>query len=114
VTAGDAELAEMVRGLAAMPAPDRAFVLARLSQSEMQLLTPYLQRAEIRPLSPALRELAADCGDERTADGLAPRAAAAVRTATASATLTVRDSRRPSAAQPAALRDRAAAFLAGR
>lgn len=82
--AGDAQLGHMVRKLATMSGPDRAYVVERLGQDEASRLEPYLKRLEARSMSPELHALVADCTEERTPAALTPRAAAALRVAAAS------------------------------
>ena len=111
MTAGDAQLGELVTRLAQMPPPDRAYVVEQLAEDDLRLLEPYLKRVEVRSMSPTLHALVQACGDDGTPPMLTPRAASALRIAAAVEPLVASEGRPAIGGARGALRGRLGAWL---
>lgn len=64
------DLAEMIERLAALPGPDRGFVLGQLGSTGEQQLLPLLEKARQSDISIGLKGLIAEAGRDNPPDGM--------------------------------------------
>lgn len=72
------DLAEMIERLAALPAPDRDFVLGQLGSTGEQQLLPLLEKARQSDISIGLKSLISEAGQDDPSDGMTQRGAEAL------------------------------------